>query len=54
MASRHLKRSIPAYLAPSSFMMSISASPWRLPTRKSFGSCAGVIFTIPVPNSFST
>ena len=43
-----------SFMRPSSVMMLISARPWRLPTRKSFGSCAGVIFTMPVPNSFST
>ncbi len=27
---------------------------WRSPTSKSFGSCAGVILTTPLPKSFST
>ena len=57
---RASKRSIPAYapagapILPSSVITSISASLWRRPTSKSFGSCAGVIFTAPVPNSRST
>ena len=52
--------SMPAYLPPrllivaSSFKMLISGRLWRLPTSKSFESCAGVIFTTPVPNSIST
>ena len=32
----------------------ITSKLWRRPTSKSFGSCAGVILTAPVPNSFST
>src|SRR5207247_448389 len=57
---RASERAIPAYapagapILPSSVITSISASLWRRPTSKSFGSCAGVIFTAPVPNSRST
>ncbi len=57
---RHSKRSMPSYLpafsfiVPSSFMTRTRGNSWRLPTSKSFGSCAGVIFTTPVPNSMST
>ena len=35
-------------------MIEIIGSLWRWPTSKSFGSCAGVTFTAPVPNSGST
>ena len=52
--------SSPWYFPPNSFII-----PWSsitlicgrlclLPTSKSFGSCAGVILTAPVPNSIST
>ena len=41
-------------MVASSFRMLISGRLWRLPTSKSFGSWAGVIFTHPVPNSLST
>ena len=34
-------------------MMTGMANPWRLPTSKSLASCAGVIFTAPVPNAAS-
>jgi hypothetical protein len=34
--------------------MLMRGSAWRLPISKSFGSCAGVIFTAPVPNARST
>ena len=46
------------YLPPRSLILRIighhadtAAKSWRRPTSKSFGSCAGVIFTAPVPNS---
>ena len=51
---------IPRYLPAFSFMMPSESMTWscgrswRSPTRKSLGSCAGVIFTQPVPNSGST
>ena len=56
MRLRASKRSRPAY-GPAAAVMRAS-SPitlmngrlWRLPASKSFGSCAGVIFTTPVPN----
>ena len=41
-------------IVASSFMMLISEGYDALPTSKSFGSCAGVILTAPVPNSLST
>ncbi len=54
-------RSRPAYAAPAAGVIRPSnpmtvtrSSPWRLPASKSFGSCAGVTLTIPVPNSLST
>ena len=41
-------------MVPSPFMTSTCGRPWRWPTAKSLASWAGVIFTTPVPNSFST
>ena len=40
-------------MVASSFITTILSKLWRLPTSKSFGSCAGVILTTPVPNSIS-
>ena len=34
-------------------MTQITSRLWRRPTSKSFGSCAGVIFTAPVPKPIS-
>ena len=51
---------MPSYLPPcslmvaSSFMTFTTGRSWRSPTSKSLGSCAGVIFTTPVPKSIST
>ncbi len=39
--------------SPSSSITWIFGRLWRLPASKSLGSCAGVIFTTPVPNSGS-
>ena len=56
----HSYLSIPAYfpafsfIVASSLITTISSKLWRFPTSKSLGSCAGVIFTQPVPNSLST
>ena len=41
-------------ILPSSVKIVTSSSPWRRPQRKSFGSCAGVTFTAPVPKLMST
>ena len=60
MAARALKRSRPAYgppaavIFPSSSITATSGRLWRFPIWKSFGSCAGVTFTAPVPNAGST
>ena len=43
-----------SFIVPSSFITRIVSKLCRSPTSKSFGSCAGVIFTAPVPNSLST
>ena len=43
-----------ALIFPSSVITSICGSLCRWPISKSFGSCAGVTFTAPVPNSRST
>ena len=57
---RAANRSIPAYapaaalMCPLSVITSISGRLCRRPASKSLGSCAGVIFTAPVPNSRST
>ena len=40
-----------AFIRPSSPITEITASSWRRPISKSFGSCPGVIFSAPVPNS---
>ncbi len=45
-------RPAPVIFACSSITLMIGRL-WRLPASKSFGSCAGVIFTTPVPNSGS-
>ena len=42
-----------SFMVPSSFMTLTCGKLWRWPTKKSFGSWAGVIFTTPVPNSGS-
>ena len=42
-----------SFIVPSSFMTRMMGRLWRLPTSKSFGSWAGVIFTAPVPYSMS-
>jgi len=39
---------------PSGVRIFTCSSLWRCPIAKSFGSCAGVTFTMPVPNSGST
>jgi hypothetical protein len=41
-------------ISPSSPITTISSSPCARPMSKSFGSCPGVIFSAPVPNSGST
>ena len=43
-----------SFTVPSSVSMLINSSSWRLPVMKSLGSCAGVIFTAPVPKDMST
>ena len=49
------KRSPPSWFtSPSSSNTEMNARPCRLPVLKSFGSCAGVIFTAPVPKLMST
>ena len=40
-----------ALISPSSPITEISSSPCARPISKSFGSCAGVILSAPVPNS---
>ena len=49
----HASNILPAksFMVPSSFITLTRGKLWRLPTSKSFGSWAGVIFTTPVPNS---
>lgn len=42
------------YIIPSSVKMLMNSRLWRFPISKSFGSCAGVILTAPVPKSLST
>mmetsp|Transcript_17325 Transcript_17325/g.36732 ORF Transcript_17325/g.36732 Transcript_17325/m.36732 type:complete len:226 (+) Transcript_17325:2115-2792(+) len=59
-STRASKRIMPANapalsaILPSSVSTVISGSPWRRPHSKSFGSCAGVTFTAPVPKFMST
>ena len=43
-----------AFILPSPSITQIGWNPWRLPTSKSLGSCAGVILTAPVPKFLST
>ena len=57
-ASRASSTGIPANRSPAASVMRpsspitvISSSPWARPISKSFGSCPGVIFSAPVPNS---
>ncbi|SKX96029.1 Uncharacterised protein [Mycobacteroides abscessus subsp. abscessus] len=58
--TRASKRSMPSNCVPVSAMRASSSMivgigrSCRAPTAKSFGSCAGVILTAPVPNSGST
>ncbi|MNZ47525.1 hypothetical protein D3C78_652430 [compost metagenome] len=57
---RHSLRSRPWYLPAAAFIVPLSSitvicgKSCRRPTSKSFGSCAGVILTAPLPKSFST
>lgn len=58
-AERASKRSRPwkgpwTVITPRSSRTSMDSRPWRWPIAKSFGSCAGVTLTAPVPNSGST
>ena len=45
------KRPAASVMRPSSPITVTSSSPCRRPISKSFGSCPGVIFSAPVPNS---
>jgi len=52
--SRPAKGPPSAVTLPFSSKIEMNASWWRLPHSKSFGSCAGVTLTAPVPNAGST
>ena len=43
-----------SFTRPSSVSMLMNSRLWRFPVMKSLGSCAGVIFTAPVPKLMST
>ena len=59
-AIRAAKRSMPSNsvpvpsITPCSFMITTKGTLWRIAISKSFGSCAAVTFTAPVPKSCST
>ena len=59
-ATRASNRSMPSNsvpvpsMTPCSFMMTTKGTLWRIAISKSFGSCAAVTFTAPVPKSGST